>query len=61
MALSARLESLQQRHGALEDKIAREMRSPLPDQVRVAQLKKQKLQIKDTIVQTGAMMDGDLI
>ena len=54
MALSAHLESLQSRHGEIDDKLNREMRSPMPDQIRVAQLKKQKLQIKDTIAQMGA-------
>ncbi len=51
MAVSAHLESLQARHGELDDKIHRELQSPLPDQMRVAALKKQKLQIKDTIAQ----------
>ena len=53
MALSAHLESLQARHGELEQQIDREMRTPVPDQLRVAELKKQKLQIKDTIAKMG--------
>lgn len=51
MALSAHLEQLQHRHGEIEAKIDSEMRSPMPDQVRLSQLKRQKLQIKDTISQ----------
>ena len=54
MALSAHLESLQARHGKLDDQIDREMRSPLPDQIRVAALKKKKLQIKDIIAKMDA-------
>lgn len=50
MALSAHLEQLQTRHGEIDAEIDREMRSPIPDQVRVSQLKRQKLQIKDTIL-----------
>lgn len=51
MALSAHLETLQSRHGDLENQIDRELRSPAPDQVKISQLKRQKLQIKDTIAQ----------
>ena len=53
MALSSHLESLNARHGKLDAQIQDEMRSPVPDNIRVAQLKKQKLQIKDTIAQMG--------
>ena len=53
MALSAHLEKLQSRHGELDDQINREMRSPMPDTLRVAELKRQKLQIKDTIAEMG--------
>ena len=53
MALSAHLESLQARHGKLDQQIDRELRSPMPDNLRVAELKKQKLQIKDTIAKMG--------
>jgi len=54
MALSAHLEQLQSRHGDIEHQIHQELRSPAPDHVKVSQLKRQKLQIKDTIVQMGA-------
>ncbi|MEM7728580.1 MAG: DUF465 domain-containing protein [Pseudomonadota bacterium] len=53
MALSAHLEQLQSRHGDIEAQIDREMRSPAPDNVKISQLKRQKLQIKDTIAQMG--------
>lgn len=56
MALSAHLEQLQNRHGEIDAKIEQEMRSPMPDQTRLTKLKRQKLQIKDTITQ---MSDAD--
>lgn len=51
MALSAHLEQLQSRHGEIENQITRELRSPAPDNVKISQLKRQKLQIKDTMAQ----------
>jgi hypothetical protein len=53
MALSAHLEQLQSRHGDIDSQIESEMRSPAPDHVKISQLKRQKLQIKDTIAQMG--------
>lgn len=49
MAVSARLEQLSNKHSTLDMQIRQEMRSPIPDTLRIAQLKKQKLQIKDTL------------
>ncbi len=49
MAVTAHLETLHSKHTNLEQKIQAELRSPLPDNIRVSKLKKQKLQIKDTI------------
>ena len=37
------------KHMTLDEKIQSELRSPMPDHIRVSQLKKQKLQIKDAI------------
>jgi len=51
MAVSAHLETLHTKHTSLEEKIQAELRSPMPDNLRVSQLKKEKLQIKDTISQ----------
>lgn len=51
MAVSAHLETLHTKHTTLEGKIQAELRSPMPDNIRVSQLKKEKLQIKDTISQ----------
>lgn len=51
MAVTAHLETLHSKHTNLEEKIQAELRSPLPDTLRVSKLKRQKLQIKDTISQ----------
>jgi len=53
MAVSARLEQLSSKHTSLDMQIQQEMRSPLPDTLRIAHLKKQKLQIKDMIKNYG--------
>ncbi|MEP3890828.1 MAG: YdcH family protein [Hellea sp.] len=49
MAVSARLEQLSSKHTTLDMQIREEMRSPLPDTMRISRLKREKLQIKDTI------------
>lgn len=49
MAVSARLEQLSSKHITLDMQIQQEMRSPLPDTLRISQLKKQKLHLKDEI------------
>ena len=51
MAVTAHLETLHSKHTNLDQKIQAELRSPLPDNIRVSKLKRQKLQIKDTISQ----------
>ena len=51
MAVTAHLETLQSKHTHLEEKIQAELRSPLPDTLRISQLKREKLQIKDTLNQ----------
>ena len=57
MALSDHLETLQNRHGDIDAKIDREMRSPMPDHLRISQLKREKLQIKDTLAQFQSTQD----
>lgn len=47
MALKAHLQSLNQRHQELEALLASEMKHPHPDDVRVIELKRLKLRIKD--------------
>jgi hypothetical protein len=50
MALSAHLEQLNSKHLKLDEKIRNEMKHPMPDTLRIAELKKQKLQIKEKII-----------
>ena len=54
MANSARLNTLTLKHTDLDFRIAEEMRSPLPDHLRISDLKKQKLLIKDQLEQLSA-------
>lgn len=54
MAVSARLEQLSSKHTTLDMQIRQEMRSPIPDTLRISRLKKQKLHIKDTIKNFGS-------
>jgi len=51
MALSAHLEQLNSKHASLEQEIQQEMRSPMPDQLRISRLKKQKLHLKDEMAE----------
>lgn len=53
MAVSARLEQLSSKHTTLDQQIRQEMRSPMPDTMRISRLKREKLQIKDTIKNFG--------
>ncbi|MFM2099805.1 MAG: hypothetical protein RLZZ366_1344 [Pseudomonadota bacterium] len=46
---SARLLTLETKHAALDRRIANESQRPLPDSGLVAQLKKQKLKIKEAL------------
>jgi len=54
MIKSARLETLTVKHSDLDVRIEQEMRSPLPDHLRISDLKKQKLLLKEQISQLSA-------
>jgi len=54
MAKSARLKTLTVRHTDLDTRIEEEMRSPLPDHLRISELKKQKLCLKEEIEHLSA-------
>lgn len=56
MALSAHLEQLNSKHANLEQKIQQELRSPMPDQLRISRLKKQKLHLKDEMTQKADLV-----
>ncbi len=47
MAVSSHVQSLSSKHSELDNLIKAEMRSPSPDTLRIATLKKQKLALKD--------------
>ena len=44
-----RLRTLRSKHHTLEDKISKELKRPMPDMMRLQQLKRLKLQLKDKI------------
>lgn len=50
MSLDSRLESLEKRHYNVEEKLHREMSHPAADAARVAKLKREKLMLKDEIM-----------
>ncbi len=49
MALDAHLAELTEKHSALDRKIVEESARPLADSLRITELKRQKLRIKDEI------------
>ena len=51
MSLQDRIESLRARHASLEQAIDKEISRPLPNRDVIADLKRQKLRIKDEIFQ----------
>lgn len=50
MALDAHLVELTDKHHALDEKIETELARPFADTLKIAELKKQKLRLKDEIV-----------
>lgn len=51
---STHISALHAKHAGLEARIRNEAARPAPDSILVANLKKQKLQIKQTLAQFGA-------
>ncbi len=51
MALGQRIVALHKRHEWLDDVLVEEMNHPHPDEIRMAQIKKSKLRVKDEILQ----------
>jgi hypothetical protein len=49
MTMEDRVETLRARHARLEHEIDEEVHRPLPDQIHVTDLKRQKLRIKEEI------------
>ncbi|GAB4235299.1 MAG: DUF465 domain-containing protein [Methyloligellaceae bacterium] len=51
MAVDAHLHELTEKHRALEQQIETELARPLADTLKIAELKKEKLRIKDEIAE----------
>ncbi|MDP3737944.1 MAG: YdcH family protein [Hyphomonadaceae bacterium] len=51
MSLEARIRELAERHKRLDAAIAAELKHPAGDEVRIHELKRKKLRIKDEITQ----------
>ena len=49
MAIEARIRELDSRHQTLDRQIAEEMKSPAADDLRVRELKRQKLKLKEQL------------
>jgi hypothetical protein len=49
MAIDARIRELKARHSELDARIRNEVRSPATDSTRIAELKRKKLKLKETI------------
>ncbi len=49
MAIESHLAELEKRHQALEDEITEALTHPSTDDLRIAELKRKKLQVKDEI------------
>ena len=49
MAVEDRIRSLRDKHANLDDALQKEYTRCLPDDARIAELKREKLRIKDTI------------
>lgn len=49
MSIQAHLAELERRHRALEDELAEALAHPSTDDLKIAELKRRKLQVKDEI------------
>ncbi len=58
MSAKEPIDSLRAKHARLEALIAEELARPLPDQVRLSRLKKEKLRIKERIEELQAGSSG---
>ena len=56
MALDARLEELSEKHRALDRKIEEELARPTSDDLKIAELKRQKLRLKDEMERLRHML-----
>ena len=51
MSLDTDVETLQAQHQDLEQQIVRELGRPVPDELRIQELRRQKLRLKDQMAQ----------
>lgn len=49
MSMNSRILELRRKHEALSDQVARAARSPATDALQIAEMKKQKLRLKEEI------------
>lgn len=54
MTMQEYVEDLRSKHAHLEEEIDDELHRPMPDQVTLTRLKREKLRIKDEIARLGA-------
>ncbi|MEP3669211.1 MAG: YdcH family protein [Roseibium sp.] len=47
MSTTGRIAALKRRHAVLDEQIAEEMKSAAPDTLKITELKKEKLQVKE--------------
>ena len=53
MTTDERLDALRVKHATLEKEIEDETHRPLPDEIRLTELKREKLRIKDEMAEHG--------
>jgi hypothetical protein len=61
VALQHKLDKLKLEHRQLDEKIAEISQQPIPDDIQIHRLKKQKLLIKDQIKKIEALLLPDII
>jgi hypothetical protein len=61
MSLQTHLAELERRHRALEEELADAMAHPSSDDLKVAELKRRKLQLKDEIVRVKSELKTDTV
>lgn len=49
MSMSSHLQELRKKHQSLSDRVEQEQRNPAADDLHIAELKKQKLRLKEEI------------
>lgn len=55
MGYDARIESLRMKHSEIDEVLTAEARRPIPDPAMLADLKRQKLRIKDELQRIGQL------